>query len=101
MANNNFDPVKEKHEAHAKLINRFGSFDAYFGFVRQRQEERIKQGIKYVDFSRYRPKLHGNVFLKPPLRQPGDWNLADALEPLVEGFTRQAVDTLILSKIGK
>ena len=46
MSNNNFDPVKEKHEAHAKLINRFGGFEAYFDFVLQRQEERIKQGVR-------------------------------------------------------
>jgi hypothetical protein len=95
MSNNNFDPVKEKHEAHAKLINRFGGFEAYFDFVLQRQEEQIKQGVKYIDFSRYRPKLHGNIFLKPSHRQLGDWNPTDALEPLVEGFARQTVDTPI------
>ena len=93
MSNNNFDPVKEKHQAHAKLINRFGSSTAYFDFVLQRQEERRKQGVKYVDFSQDRPKLRGNVFLKPSLRQRGDWNPAAALEPLTEGFARQTVST--------
>ena len=67
MSNTNFDPVKEKHETHAKLINRFGSSTAYFDFLLQRQEERMKQGVKYVDFSQDRPKLLGNVFLKHPL----------------------------------
>ena len=92
MSNDNFDPVNEKHRAHAKLINRFGSSTAYFNFVLQRQEARMKQGVKYVDFSQDRPKLRGNVFLKPSLRQRGDWNPA-ALEPLTEGFARQTVST--------
>ena len=95
MSNNNFDPVKEKHEAHTKIINRFGSFEAYFDFMLQRQEEQVKQGVAYVGSSLYRPKLHGNVFLKPSLRQLGNWNPTDALEPLVEGFAQQAVDTPI------
>ena len=69
MSDNNFNPVKEKHEAHAKLINGFGSSTAYFDFVLQRQVERMKQGVKYVDFSPDRPKLRGSVFLKPSLRQ--------------------------------
>ncbi len=90
MSNNNFDPVKEKHEAHAKLINQFGDWTAYFDFVLQRQEERMKQGIKYVDFSQNRLKLRGSVFLKPSIRQRGDWNPA-ALEPLTEGFARQTL----------
>ena len=67
MSYNNFDPVKEKHEAHTKLINQFGDWTAYFDSVLQRQEERRKQGIKYVDFSQDRPKLRGSVFLKPSL----------------------------------
>ena len=69
MSDNNFNPVEEKHEAHTKLINRFGSSTAYFDFVLQRQQERMKQGIKYVDFSEDRSKLRGNVFLKPSLLQ--------------------------------
>ena len=62
MSNNNFDPVAEKHQAHQRLIKRFGSFDAYFDFVLKRQTERIKQGALYVDFSVDRPKLDGNIF---------------------------------------
>lgn len=96
MSDNNFDPVTEKHQAHERLIKRFGGFDAYFDFVLQRQEERIKQGVKYIDFSVHRPKLRGNFFLKPNLQQLGDWNPADALEPLVDGFTQQAVNAPIL-----
>ena len=95
MFDNNFDPIKEKHEAHTKLINQFGSFEAYFNFVLQRQEERIKQGVKYVDFSQYRPKLRGNVFLKPSFQYLGDWNPTDALEPLTESFIQQTVTTPI------
>ena len=72
MSNNNFDPAQEKHEAHEKLIDRFDSVEAYFEFVLKRQEEQIKQGVKYIDFS-----FH--------------WDPVGALEPIAEGFTPKSV----------
>ena len=93
MSNNNFDPVQEKHEAHERLIDRFGSIEAYFEFVLKRQEEQIKQGEKYVDFSFHRAKRHGNVSLGTSLQLLGNWDPVGALEPVVEGFTRTSVNT--------
>ncbi len=93
MSNNNFDPVQEKHETHEKLIARFGSIEAYFEFVLKRQEEQIKQGVKYVDFSFHRAKRHGNVSLGTSFQLSGNWDPVGALEPLVEGFTRKSVNT--------
>lgn len=48
-----FDPIQEKHETHEKLVDRFGSIETYFEFVLKRQEEQIKQGVKYVDLRIY------------------------------------------------
>ena len=79
--------VKEKHEAHKKLINPFGDWTAYFDFVLQRQEERRKQGIKYLDLSQNRPKLRGSIFLEGSSLQRGEWNIAVS-EPVTEGVIR-------------
>ena len=34
----------------------FGDLQTYMEFMMKRQEKRIKQGVKYVDFSPYRKK---------------------------------------------
>lgn len=93
MSNNNLDPVQEKHVTHEKLIDRFGSIEAYFEFVLKRQEEQIKQGVKYVDLSFQRVKRHGNVSLGTSFQLLGNWDPVGALEPIVEGFTRKSVNT--------
>lgn len=93
MSDNNFDPVNEKHEAHEQMLKRFGSFEAYFDFVLKRQEEQIKQGVQYVDFSRNsRENVGGNVFIAPTLIF-GEWKPTFAEEPTVAGFIQQQVHT--------
>lgn len=88
--------LKEKHEAHEKLIDRFGSSEAYFDFVLKRQEEQIKQGVKYVDFSFQCAKRYCNVSLGPSLQLLDNCDPVWVLEHIVEGFTLKSVNTPIL-----
>ena len=98
MPDRNFDPAQEKHEAHAQLIERFGSFETYFDFVLKRQEEQMKQGVKYVDFSRNsRENIGGNVFISPTFIL-GEWKPTFAVEPTVAGFIQQQVYTRFPTK---
>ena len=48
------DPGKDILEAKQRLAALFGDLQTYMEFMMKRQEKRIKQGVKYVDFSPYR-----------------------------------------------
>ena len=48
--------LKECLDAKARLVALFGDVETYMEFMMKKQEERIKQGVKYVDFSPYRKK---------------------------------------------
>ena len=50
------DPGKDILEAKERLVALFGDLETYMEFMMKRQEKRIKQGVKYVDFSPYRKK---------------------------------------------
>ena len=50
------DPAKDILEAKERLVALFGDLETYMEFAMKRQEKRIKQGVKYVDFSPYRKK---------------------------------------------
>ena len=52
------DPAKDILEAKERLIALFGDLETYMEFMMKRQEKRIKQGVKYADFSPYRKKRH-------------------------------------------
>ena len=48
--------LKEGRRAKERLSTLFGDVDALMDFMMKRQEKRIKQGVKYADFSPYRKK---------------------------------------------
>ena len=48
------DPGKDILEAKERLVAIFGDLETYMEFMMQKQEKRIKQGVKYADFSPYR-----------------------------------------------
>ena len=55
------DPAKDILEAKEHLIALFGDLETYMEFMMKRQEKRIKQGVKYADFSPYRKKSPGKT----------------------------------------
>ena len=61
------NPAKDILEAKERLIALFGDLETYMEFMMKRQEKRIKQGVKYADFSPYRKKRHGKT---PSAAQP-------------------------------
>ena len=50
------DPGKDILEAKERLVAIFGDVETYMEFMMKKQEKRIKQGVKYADFSPYRNK---------------------------------------------
>ena len=48
--------LKECLDAKARLVALFGDLETYMEFMMKKQEKRIKQGVKYADFSPYRKK---------------------------------------------
>ena len=48
--------LKECRRAKERLAALFGNVDALMDFMMKRREQRIKQGMKYADFSPYRKK---------------------------------------------
>lgn len=48
--------LKECLDAKARLVALFGDVETYMEFMMKKQEKRIKQGVKYADFSPYRKK---------------------------------------------
>ncbi len=50
------DPGKDILEAKERLVAIFGDVETYMDFMMKRQEKRMKQGVKYADFSPYRKK---------------------------------------------
>lgn len=48
--------LKECLDAKARLVALFGDLETYMEFMMKKQEKRIKQGVKYADFSPYREK---------------------------------------------
>ncbi len=51
MCNN---PVKDIQEAKARLVALFGDLETYMEFLMKQQNKRMKQGVKYVDYSEHR-----------------------------------------------
>ena len=50
------DPGKDILEAKERLVAIFGDLETYMEFMMKKQEKRMKQGVKYADFSPYRKK---------------------------------------------
>lgn len=50
------DILKECQQAKERLAALFGDVDTLMDFMLKRQEKRMKQGVKYADFSPYRKK---------------------------------------------
>ena len=50
------DPGKDILEAKERLVALFGDLETYMAFMMKKQEKRMKQGVKYADFSPYREK---------------------------------------------
>ena len=48
--------LKECLDAKARLVDLFGDIETYMEFMMKKQEKRMKQGVKYADFSPYRKK---------------------------------------------
>jgi hypothetical protein len=48
--------LKECQQAKERLSVLFGDVDTLMDFMMKRREQRIKQGVKYADFSPYRKK---------------------------------------------
>ncbi len=48
--------LKECLDAKARLVALFGDLETYMEFMMKKQEKRMKQGVKYADFSPYRKK---------------------------------------------
>ena len=48
--------LKECQQAKERLSVLFGDVDTLIDFMMKRREQRIKQGVKYADFSPYRKK---------------------------------------------
>ena len=49
--------LKECWQAKERVAVLFGDVDALMDFIMKRWEQRIKQVVKYVDFSLYRKKM--------------------------------------------
>lgn len=45
------NPVKDIQEAKARLVALFGDLETYMEFLMKQQKKRMKQGVKYVDYS--------------------------------------------------
>ncbi len=45
------NPVKDIQKAKARLVTLFGDLETYMEFLMKQQQKRIKQGVKYVDYS--------------------------------------------------
>ena len=52
----NDEILKECLDAKARLVALFGDLETYMEFMMKKQEKRMKQGVKYADFSPYREK---------------------------------------------
>ena len=52
----NDEILKECRQAKERLAALFGNVDTLMDFMMKRREQRIKQGMKYTDFSPYRKK---------------------------------------------
>ena len=52
----NDEILKECQRAKERLAVLFGDIDALMDFMMKRREQRMKQGVKYADFSPYRKK---------------------------------------------
>ena len=48
------NPVKDIQEAKARLAALFGDLETYMEFLMKQQKKRMKQGVKYVDYSGHR-----------------------------------------------
>ena len=48
------NPVKDIQEAKARLVALFGDLETYMEFLMKQQKKRMKQGVKYVDYSDHR-----------------------------------------------
>jgi len=48
--------LKECLDAKARLVALFGDLETYMEFMMKKQEQRMRQGVKYADFSPYRKK---------------------------------------------
>lgn len=48
--------LKECRQAKERLAGLFGDVDTLMDFMMKRREQRMKQGVKYADFSPYRKK---------------------------------------------
>ena len=48
------NPVKDIQEAKARLVTLFGDLETYMEFLMKQQQKRMKQGVKYVDYSEAR-----------------------------------------------
>ena len=51
--------LEECRQAKERIAVLFGDVDALMDFIMKRREQRIKQGVKYADFSPYRKKKQG------------------------------------------
>ena len=52
----NDEILRECRQAKERLAALFGNVDALMDFMMKRREQRMKQGVKYADFSPYRKK---------------------------------------------
>ena len=59
----NDEILKECQQAKERIAVLFGNVDALMDFIMKRREQRIKQGVKYADFSPYRKKSRKNPIL--------------------------------------
>ena len=48
------NPVKDIQKAKARLVVLFGDLETYMEFLMKQQKRRMKQGVKYVDYSGHR-----------------------------------------------
>ena len=48
------NPVKDIQEAKARLVALFGDLETYIEFLMKQQKKRMKQSVKYVDYSEHR-----------------------------------------------
>ena len=53
----NDEILEECRQAKERIAMLFGDVDALMDFRIKRREQRIKQGVKYADFSPYRKKI--------------------------------------------
>ena len=48
------NPVRDIQKAKARLVALFGDLETYMEFLMKQQNKRMKQGVKYVDYSGHR-----------------------------------------------